>query len=63
MGVHLTIHYVNLGLIHETHSLDIIGRLRELDTGKCTGGDETVTVAGRCAPCNYLTLNLTDGLP
>jgi len=67
MGVHLatkvTIHHVNLGLVHETHGLDIIGRLQELDTGECTGGDETGTVAGLCAPCNHLALDFTDGLP
>jgi hypothetical protein len=50
MGVHLativTSHHVNLGLVHEAHGLDIIGRLQELDTSKCAGGDEASTVSG-----------------
>ena len=66
MRVHLatkvTIRHINLGLVHETHGLDIIGRRQELDTSKCAVGDEAGTVSGLCAPCNHLALDFADGL-
>jgi len=59
----VTVHHVNLGLVHETDGLDIIGCPQELNTSKCPFGDEAGTVAGFCAPCNHLAFDFTDGLP
>lgn len=53
--------HVNLGLVEYTSDLEVGRSAEELDTLKGTVGNDTSTVAWLGAPCNGLTLSITDG--
>ena len=52
---------VDEGLIDETNDLDVVGGPHELDTLKSSGRDETGSMAGLGAPCDFLLFGFPDG--
>jgi hypothetical protein len=51
---------VDEGLVDVASDLNVVGCLQELDTSESALGDDTSTVAWLRAPCDTLTLDVTD---
>lgn len=65
MRVHLasriTSNHVYLGLVHEADDLNVVGRLRELDTRNGTLRHDPGTMPGLRAPGDHLSFNFANG--
>jgi hypothetical protein len=65
VGVKLSSEVIGLevdeGLVDKTDDLDVVWGPHELETRKCTSGDETRAMTGLGAPGDFLMFRLTDG--
>jgi hypothetical protein len=51
---------IDKGLLNEADDLDVIGSLHELDACQRARGNQTSSMAGLCAPCDFLAFRVSD---
>ncbi len=56
----MRVHFVDLGLVHEAHDLDIIRSFRELNASDGAVRHDTSSMTWLGTPSNHLTLNLAN---